>query len=157
METAEDPTFVKRCEEGLVSRRSVGVVAVVFDRGAALGSSGASTGRACQGRSVRGSEVGRGVEGEGCTLGCVGCQRRGAPPPGVCGSPCRSLAAGTPPPPPDSSSCPSASSCPVPSRGRGSRRPAGPPRTCPPSPRRSAALVGAGTSPGRSPGRPAPG
>ena len=131
---------------GQVSDMDFGV-AVAFDRGAVWGSSGASTGRACLGRSVRGSGEGRGGEGGGCRRGCVGGRRRGAPPPGVCGSPCRSLAAGTPPPPPGSGSCPSSSS--PPSRGRGSQWPAGPPRTCPPCPGQSTALVGGGTSPGR--------
>ena len=37
-------------------------MAPAFDRGAFLGSSGASTGRACQGRSVRGSESRRRLE-----------------------------------------------------------------------------------------------
>ena len=121
--------------------------APVFDMGAVWGSSGASTGTACLGKSVKGNGEGRGGEGEGCRRVCVGGRMRGAPPPGVCGSPCRSLAAGTPPPPPGSSSFPSSSS--PPSRGRGSQRPVGPPRTCPPCPGQSTASVWEGTSPGR--------
>ena len=142
----ETVLFCMHDEESRISGIEGGV-APAFDRGAVWGSSGASTGRACLGRSVRGSGEGRGGEGGGCRLGCVGGRRRGAPPPGVCGSPCRSLAAGTPPPPPGSGSCPSSSS--PPSRARGSPLPAGPPRTCPPCQGQSTVSVGGGTSPGR--------